>query len=199
MILRKTWIHFLSSSLALFTGCSNWKTVQSDEPWIGPKEQLVEQQKRHAAVISATSYVETRWLDKSNNEYDLNHIATDAQTYLYSTSTGSNLLKSDTWPWKAIVSIRPTVVLLVPSDPMKVKRGDLLGMNHPVRTIGNAKYGGCDYGSVDFYNEGMKWYSPDLKQEPSMVSFADGKAEIQLPNGKLRLIVRGEVCKITRD
>lgn len=56
------------------------------------------------------------------------------------------------------------------------------------------------YGTTLSTAENLQWFSPDMKQGPSPVTFSpQGVAEIPLPNGKLVLTRRGNACKITRE
>lgn len=185
----------------LVCGCSRWKTTSTDTPWIGPDQQAIEQSKRHRHYVQSTW--EIRWLGTNKQIYIPVTVASEAEQFLVSASPGSNAptaLNPTTWPWKTIVSLSPTIVLLVPSDPVKAKKGDLLGANHSGRSFGNFKNAtSYDCGSVVLYNEGMYWFSPDLAIQPQPVNFStNGTAEIKLPNGKLELSIQGEICKVRR-
>ena len=50
------------------------------------------------------------------------------------------------------------------------------------------------------YRDGLQWFSPDLKQRPTALSFSRaGVAEITLPKGKLTLTRDGDKCKTGRE
>lgn len=159
--------------------------------------------KRHRDYV-ASSY-EYRWIGPDNRIYTPDTVANEAEEFLVSTSSGSNLppaLNRDSRPLKTIVSLSPTVILMVPTSKEDPRQWTLLGPNHPVRFFGapdSWNTSGYDCGATVFYDERMHWFSPDLQCEPQPVAFTNGTAEIQLPDGRLALSVEGQVCRIRRE
>jgi len=196
-------VRFIGVSLFALAlgGCSDWKNASTDTPWIGPGRQAVEQSKRHRHFVASTW--EVRWLGTNGQIYVPETVASEAEQFLVTTLPGSNAptaLNPISRTWKTIVSLSPTVVLVTPSDPVKAKKGDLLGVNHSSRQFGNFRNAtSYECGSTVFYNEGMYWFSPDLQSQPKFVAFStNGTAEIKLPDGKLELSIQGDVCRVLR-
>ncbi len=186
------------------TSCSRWHKVSTDTPWIAGGKQASEFQRRKSSLlevaIGPATYYETIW-KSGDKTFDPYAIARATDEFLRSTPYGLSITGNQKPPpWGTIVSIEPTIALLVPSDSVKAKKGWLLGTNHPVRSIGPWKHGpGFNYGSVVMYNDGMRWFSPDLRHEPELVAFStNGVARINFPGGSLELFVLGEICRVTR-
>ena len=191
----------------LVTGCSRWRMVVTDTPWVASNRQVTEWEKPTTSFIDSVffmapaTYYETTWRD-GDKYYDPYAIAKTTDDYLLSTAAGSSIVASrKPPPWKTIVSLDPVIALLVPSDSVKASKGWLLGTNHPVKSIGPHRYGpGYNYGSVVIFNEGVRWFSPDLRREPELVIFStNGIAHIDFPGGSLGLVIKGEICKVTRE
>jgi hypothetical protein len=176
---------------------SRWVAVSNDSPWSGSNYQAKEQQRKgfnwNAGILNRS-----RWLDTNGVVYDMELIAHQCERFLMSANRDSKSNTTPTQealPWKTIVSISPTVALIVPSDPVKSRKGWLLGTNHPVRTFDS----GYDCGTRVLFNVGMSWFSPDLAIGPEPISFdRHGFAEIKLNDGKLELKIEGETCRIER-
>lgn len=139
------------------------------------------------------------WLDSNGREYDPEVEANKVFDYLKETGDIEKVneaLKNQTCaPWMRIVSINPLVVIQIPCQHKRWKPDD-----------GNSAHGTRLALELSFtpdkqmyFDEPMEWFSPTLKQPPTLIKFSDqGKAEIKLKKGKLVLSREGEWCNVTR-
>lgn len=188
--------------LVIFGG-PRWKVVSNDTPWIAPNKQLIEEQRPHFKWNEGFSK-ELRWTGLESREYDLDSVAVVCEQFFRSSISNSPLPNDSSntlGSWKTIVSLSPTIVLVVPADLEKAKMGWLLGTNHPVREFGSSwESGRYDCGTTLFYNPGLRWFSPDLKQPPELVRFgSNGSAQILIPDGKLELQIQEKICTVRRN
>jgi hypothetical protein len=180
---------------------AEWKVVAGDTPWTAPGRQATE--KRLTTPNWNAANITIAWEDAGGSSHRSHKLAASADAYLDAIGYNAKLREECDQrhippPWKTIVAITPTVALHVPSYRVPEK-GPFL--NRPHHDLGPTWFGpGYDYGTTVLYNDGMKWFSPDLKAEPKEITFSDrATAEIPLPDGKLTLVRQGPFCKIARE
>lgn len=188
-------------AFASVAGCSRpWEKVNDDTPWVGPNLRAV-QERRVPGFFDEYKPSDFRWVGPDGKVFARLDVARQAGSYLLDTEVGRALKpESGQFPWMTIVSVDPTVVLMVPVNMEQVKLGDLLGRTRQIEELPMVPGGAihCDYGTTTFHNPGIRWFSPDLKRPPTDLKFSEGVGEIPLPDGKLEVRWQGQVCKIIR-
>lgn len=186
-------------------GCDGgWQTVTQGMPWCGPGDRIVEKH-REAGGWSVTNY-ETRWFDAQGGEVQFHEIAAATEDYLercgFIASLQAQPRQEGVAPLITTVSVNPTVVLISPWDVSKAAQENV-ELFPPGAKAGyypqNILLGPFAFGSRAFCKGPIKWCSPDLEHPPQEIEFSTaGKAEIELPEGKLLLQRNGSFCSVTR-
>lgn len=168
-------------------------------PWCGPNRRVQIGQRVVGHVHDGPKHKEFL-VDETGQEHDPDKIADQAWSYLERTGDARTIEEAfindahqSTMP---VVSINPVVVILEtytePSwqnknrDPAR-KRWFWTAQIQPNSNPQPSR-------------ARMFWFSPELKQGPTKLVFSEaGVAEIQLPNGKLKVVREGDTCKTTRE
>jgi hypothetical protein len=164
-------------------------------PWVAPNRQAEAAYvhvRDHGWGGGGTGY--NVWIDESNAEHKIEHVQERVWAYMEKTGVAASIKAAETngqlSTRAAIVSIKPTIALLVPCPPY--------GPRNPYKGRHGADEVG--FGISVSYHDGMQWCSPDLKQRPTEIKFSDkGVAEIVLPTGKLRLVRESRRCSVARE
>jgi hypothetical protein len=205
MIHRSTFSRSVLGLLLCFSmgGCGPGTLVMTKHPtdvapWCGPNQRVQIGQR----VVGKVGFGENKWktflVDAAGKEHDPEKLADQAWSYLERTGDAKTIKEAFSregcYSSMAIVSIKPVVVILETyrRAPAGKQSGALPERYYWVAQI---------YALRDpFYKEGLRWFSPDLKQSPVALAFSEtGVAEIPLPNGKLTLIREGDTCKTMRE
>jgi hypothetical protein len=183
----------------MVAGCEKkWEAFHDQTPWVGP-DARVKSERRTRELIAEHYNYEYRWIAPDGQILDPFEVRLEAGSFLLRTAAGQKLDPQKP-PWITIVSIKPTVALIVPTNLAQVPLGDLLGERMGdlpmTRDPGGLR---ADYGISTFYNPGIRWFSPELNQEPTDLVFSsEGIAVIPLPDGKLVIEHIDQICKIAR-
>jgi hypothetical protein len=178
-------------------------------PWCGPNQrvQIGERVVGHNPNLGA---IHREFLvDDAGKEYDPKKLADQVWSYLERTGDAKKIKeafsKEAYYPKMTIVSINPVVVILeihqVDAALRKKSQDDTASMKQIGTSAERSYWVANIYAMGDpVYQEGLQWFSPDLRQKPINLAFSKaGVAEISLANGKLKLIREGDDCKTTRE
>lgn len=170
-------------------------------PWCAPGKQIQAGERSMGKSFYGDIW-QRYWVDNKGKVHDPEKLGEKVWDYLKTTGDVARidqLVKANQCTDQMrIVSINPVVVL---TQPCQHKRFE----NTPGWTGHGTDLGiELAYAADDlmFFDEPIKWLSPDLKQPPKAITFnASGVAEISLGkgNGKLILTHEGEFLKVTRQ
>jgi hypothetical protein len=163
-------------------------------PWCGPHQRV----QIGMRVVGHVAFGEKKWkyflVDDAGKEYDPEKLADQVWSYLERTGDAKKIKEAFSrdgyYPRMIVVSIKPVVVILE---------------TYPAKQLGTSAdryYWVAQIHAMGdpIYQEGLQWFSPDLKQRPTNLAFSDaGVAEISLKNGKLKVIREGDKCVSTRE
>jgi hypothetical protein len=167
-------------------------------PWCAANRRVKIGQRAVGRVHDGAKYKDFL-VDDKEKEYDPEDIADRAWSYLERTGDARRIqdaLGKDSCPTSmSIVSINPVIVILSTyHDPAWQKQNREFAYKRwawPAQIQPN---------SDPPFREGLQWFSPDLKQGPIDLAFSEkGVADIQLPEGKLKLIRQGDKCSTRRE
>lgn len=137
------------------------------------------------------------WFDHKGGQHNKATVFESSEQYLKSTGM---LAK---WPKNTrilapynfwIVSITPTVIVMEPSSA-PIDSGQFEPYIATYELLNRIQYG-TSLPTAD----NLEWFSPDLNQGPSPVTFSpSGVAVISLPGGKLVLTRVGNQCRVVRE
>jgi hypothetical protein len=167
-------------------------------PWCGPNHRVQIGQR----VVGHVAWGEKKWkiffVDDAGKEHDPDKLAEQVWSYLERTGDAKRIKeayrKESCYSSMTIVSINPLVVILETHEDADLRKqvGPVPDRYYWVAQV----YALRDPPN----NEGLQWFSPDLKQKPITLSFSEaGIAAIALANGTLKLIREGDHCKTTRE
>lgn len=197
------------------TGCkvylSPWQEVVGDFPLVAPGEQVRAETRSFAYAPIPAGGVEDRWIDSGGRTYDRDAVAAKTEDFL----KASGLLEQ--WPIArlrdgpvqvvrkapfhlAIVSVRPTVVLMWPLDPSRptsrrMERMEFGGESLYFRRLVNR----LECRTSLPHAPDLWWFSPDLKQPPTRLAEGAASAEILFPGGRLYFVERDGQWKVIRN
>jgi hypothetical protein len=137
-------------------------------------------------------------VDPAGKEYDPEKLADRVWSYLEKTGDAKafkEAYSNDGFYFRMIiVSINPVVVIVETHQDTASRKqvGSVPDRYYWVAQV---------YALRDLiYTDGLRWFSPDLKQRPVALPFSEaGVAEIPLPDGKMTLVRDGDKCKTTRE
>jgi hypothetical protein len=166
-------------------------------PWCAPN-QRTQFGKRVVGHVHDGDKWKDFLVDDQGKEHDPEIISDRAWSYLERTGDAKkiqNALGKDAQhSTMTLISINPVIVILdryLDASALKVKR-DFAYQRWYWRSQVHP-------GGDPPFREGMRWFSPDLKQKPTDLAFSpNGLAEIPLPGGKLELVREGDACKTAR-
>jgi hypothetical protein len=201
---KRFWIAlgvFLSFSM---TGCdrSGPLVISTNQPqyapWCGPNRRVKIGLRVVGRVHDGAKHKQFL-VDEAGNEHDPDKIADQAWSFLERTGDAKRIEEAfvqDAYQSRMpVVSINPVVVILEKHrDP--TWRNSAHDSAQP-RWVWLAQ---IQPNSAPHFSEGLQWFSPELKQQPTKLAFSDsGVAEILLPSGKVKLIRSGDVLQTTRE
>jgi hypothetical protein len=174
------------------------KNPRNPGPWCGPNKRV----QIGMRVVGRVAWGQAKWkffvVDNAGKEYDPEKMADQVWSYLERTGDAKKIQEAFSeggcHPRMVIVSIKPVVVILEPCEVAALlkppgpapARYNSLAQIHTI--------------AEPVYKEGLQWFSPDLKQRPTVLRFSpDGVAEIPLRSGKLKVVREGGKCKTTRE
>jgi hypothetical protein len=204
MSINRFWIVLGLLMCSSITGCSRRgplvisKKQPDYAPWCGPNQRVQVGQRVVGHVHDGPKHRDFL-VDETGKEHDPEKIAEQTWSYLERTGDAKKIedasAKDGYQSLMPVVSINPVVVILETyqedsrrnnNREIAYKRWNWLAQIQP--------------NSNPHYREGLRWFSPELKQKPTSLVFSDaGVAEIALPNGKLKLVREGDKCKTTRE
>jgi hypothetical protein len=201
---NRFWIALELLLCLLVTGCGRpgplviSKKQPDYAPWCGPNRRVEVGQRVVGHVHDGPKHKEFL-LDERGHEHDPDKIAEQAWAYLERTGDAKRIAEAfakeayvSTMP---VVSINPVVVILETHQ-------DAARLKQPRAFADTAWYWRAQIqpNSKPRLSEGLRWFSPELKQAPTKLEFSkSGVAEIELPNGKLKLVREGDRCITTRE
>jgi hypothetical protein len=186
--------------ICLMTGCmGNNPLIEAKVPaercpWCGPNQRVKFGQRvvRYAGVGKIW---QNFLVDDKGKVYDPREMADDVWSYLERTGDARKIEKAyrkdGYYPRMMIVSIKPMIVIL------ETNRNITFAGKSQERYYWVAN---IHASATPLFQNGLRWFSPDLKQRPEILTFSEeGVAEILLPkNGKLQLIRDGDTCQTRR-
>lgn len=192
---------FLGSSL---TGCGRPVplVIRDNQPhyspWCGPDRRAKIGWRVVGHVHDGAKHKDFL-VDGTGKEHDPEEIADLAWSYLERTGDAREIeeafVKEAYQSRMPVVSIDPVVVILETyRDPSWRNQARDFARN---RWYWTAQ---IQPNSEPRFCEGLRWFSPDLKQRPTKLVFSEaGVAEILIPGGKVKLVRSGDICKTTRE
>ena len=195
----------LFALLACLVGCGSPTPLKMTKysgtrgPWCAPNKRVQIGQR----VVGTVGMGENKWknflVDDGGREYDPEKLADQAWSYLERTGDADYVMrgyhKEGRQTRMTVVAINPVVVVL---ETRPLPAGADRTIASPERSFWVAQI--SSERSHPDYRDGMKWFSPDLKQPPTILAFSqDNVATIPLANGKLNLVRSGDECKTTRE
>jgi hypothetical protein len=168
-------------------------------PWCGPNLRVQVGQRVVGHVHDGAKHKEFL-VDETGKEHDPDKIADQAWSYLERTGDARKIEEAfinnahqSTMP---VVSINPVVVILVTyTEPSWENKNrdpahERWFWTAQIQPNSNPQHSG----------DRVQWFSPELQQRPTNLAFSQaGNAEIQLPNGKIKLFRQGDICKTSRE
>jgi hypothetical protein len=166
-------------------------------PWCAPNQRVQIGQRVVGHVHDGDKW-KIFLMDDKGKEYDPDKLAEQTWSYLERTGDAKRIKdacsKAGHYVSLSIVALKPIVVILEmrrEDDPRKQLSGSLPRSNWvaQVSVLRDPPY-----------REDLEWFSPDLKQKPTPLSFsAEGVAEIALSDGRLKLIRNGQEFQTARE
>ncbi len=203
MATKRFWITLSIVCLSM-TGCSRpgplviSKKQPDYAPWCGPTQRVQVGQRVVGHVHDGPKHRQFL-VDDTGKEHDPEKIADQAWSYLKRTGDAKKIIEAfakeayvSTMP---VVSINPLIVILETHQ-------DAAGLKQPREMADKDWYWRAQIqpNSKPHFSHGLRWFSPELKQAPTKLEFSkSGVAEIELPNGKLKLVREGDRCITTRE
>lgn len=166
-------------------------------PWCAPNLRV----QIGDRVVGHVGMGENKWksflVDDAGKEHDPEKLADQVWSYLEKTGDADKIKEAYTkqgrYPRMVVVSIKPTVVLLETHQFTASQNP----AGSPQRYYWTAQIYAIAHPT---FTEGMEWFSPDMKQRPTPLSFSkDGVAEIPLAKGKIRVTHESDKCATTRE
>jgi hypothetical protein len=203
---RSAWGLFLLSLLlcSSMTGCGGPSPLKfSTNPAIvGPWCAANQRVRIGMRVVGKVAWGEDKWkdflVDDAGKEYDPEKLADQVWSYCEGTGDAKKIKdaysRDGSSPRMTVVSLKPTIVILeTKQDAASSKQGKTSQERYHwlarIRAMGEPAY-----------QEGLQWFSPDLKQRPTPLTFSKGGvAEIAFKQGKLTLTRNGDACKTARE
>ena len=167
-------------------------------PWCAANER-VKIGDRVVGYVHEGAKHRTFFVDDAGKEYDPEILADQAWTYLERTGDAKDIRaafdRDGYYPGMVIASIKPMVVILEPTwnKQLRSQIGTNAQRYHWLALISSER-------QVRTFQKGMQWFSPDLKQRPTDLTFSpDGVAEIALKSGRIILTREGELYTSRRE
>jgi hypothetical protein len=207
--MNKFSIFTIFGCLFLF-GCTStpWKTLDQQTPLAGPNEPLVAKY-RHVSNLTDIAMPSPRsqhaWEKPNGQKINPASVIRSVDSYLKKTglldSFKSSRSNIDGYQQKVanhrmcIISVEPTIVLMIPHDFGRVDRstyeirGNTVGWGH--MEYSNYMLDGI-YTGTDFpYTQGVKWFNPRSRKEPSLLEqIQNNDFEIISESALIKLIVK---------
>ncbi len=167
-------------------------------PWCGPNQRVQIGQRVVGHVHDGPKHKEFL-VDAGGREHDPEKIAEQAWAYLERTGDAKTIagafIKDARQTTMSVVSVNPVVVILGSYQ-------DESWLKQPRDSADKSWFWRAQIQPTSDppYRDGLKWFSPTLKQPPIALAFShEGVAEIVLPAGKLTLTRVGDRCQSTRE
>ena len=200
---KRFWITLLIVCLSM-TSCSRpgplviSKKQPDYAPWCGPNQRARVGQRVVGHVHDGPKHRQFL-VDDTGKEHDPEKIAEQVWAYLKRTGDAKKIIEAfgreayvATMP---VVSINPLIVILESHQ-------DAASLKQPREMANKDWYWRAQIqpNSKPRFSDGLRWFSPELKQAPTTLEFSkSGVAEIELSNGKLKLVREGDRCTTTRE
>lgn len=189
-------------SLATLAGCGPGPLVMKPNakipgPWCAPNQRA----QIGDRTVGNTPYGPRHkqfLVDSASREHDPDTIAEQVWSYLERTGDAKTIqdafAREGSYPKMFVISINPTVVVLATSRDPKLPQ--------TIGTIPKRYYWLAQVYCFNLivYQDGLQWFSPDLKQRPTPLTFNPaGQAEIPLTTGKILLKHEADKCTVVRE
>jgi hypothetical protein len=165
-------------------------------PWCATKQRVQIGQRVVGRVADGDKW-QNFLVDDTGKEHDPRKIAEEVWSYLEKTGDAQKIkeaFQEGHYPSMSVVSIKPVVVILETNFSAGLPKQ--IGSS-PERWYWTAQ---IYTERQPVYRDELKWFSPDLKQRPTSLTFSQmGVAEIALTQGTLKLIREGERCRTLRE